>query len=941
MSLYKANSPMVDPRVGSSWILARQPGESIRVWVARNLELSQFFRVVDALMVVFSFIMVEFFLYTNWSSYSIDLEPAIQTASNFIGTFFTLDYVIRVYAAPLRLEYVRSVFAIVDFIGVASAWIEICVTNEVMTTLKTDLTGRQFLSMLQVMKSLRILRAYRLLRFTSSIVQRQMLATLLTVVCMIIAVAGALQNLELCPSNCPDVCIPLYRNDTMACSDVEISFGPLLNTTCPAFVNYTLANITGVAAAPTNCCRCQVYRFLDWIYFVVVTISTLGYGDISPKTAMGRAATATLIMMMFVLVPIQVNKLVDVISQHSRYNKAYSGRNDTHGVITAQHLDVPTLRTFLHQYFHPQNRNWNERIIVLYAQEPSPDMTKLIHAYEPRVTYIVGSAMQETDLRRAAVPTSAVCYILTSQYDKSDRADQMCSILTTAFRVMNPTVPIFTQVIRSTSVSYCTMSGASNVVCVQKLKMSLLALSCGAVQKIFRVAIPRSFSGLTYLELVMFLFNNLQVITIAMEVADSIQLNPMDFKLGQAADPTLCCTVYVIAPSLEVVDRIAEYPLEQIRVFRQTLRKMERHRENASTGVSPEKAKSKGHGHPLRHKKRTLGGHLYSSTVKMNLDDPTLDSGKAYDLFMEKEVPPVLERHIVIVGLPFSLQDLIEPLRNKGESHVVVILSPVKLSRADFESLDHRDHTYFALGSPLSSFDLQRVSITSASSVIVLSSVAGKENFFDENMVDANAITCVRFIIEASNLRHRHPPNLVVELARHTNVRFLSLIVKTESRRERRLSDHFNDFIQEYEDDLLGQDDDDDVQIAHICEPAYASGRVCVNGLVEALMSECYRSPNLPSIIDAMLHGQDSEYDKLQLFQVPCPKALVGKSFGESFRRLLRLNYICIGCWHTDNGHAGPKATPAYVHTNPKPETELHAKDLLYIVGKPTSTIDI
>ncbi|RHZ38593.1 hypothetical protein DYB26_009439 [Aphanomyces astaci] len=941
-NMYKVNvdeKHVLDPRIGTSWLLPHQNGETFRLWVARNLELSPLMRGLDALMVVLSFVMVAFFLYTNWNSYSIDLDPAVQ-----------------MYATPLRLEYVTSVFSLVDLIGVASAWIEICLSKRYMAILKIDTMGRQFLSMLQVMKSLRVLRAYRLLRFTSSMVQRQILATVLTVLCMIIAVAGALQNLELCPAQCPDICIPLYRNDTMACVDVEITFADSnATTTCPSFVNHLLEK----ALPPTNCCRCQVYRFLDWIYFVVVTISTLGYGDISPKTASGRFGTAILIMMTFVFVPIQVNKLVTVISQHSKYNKAYTSRSDTHAVITAHQLDVSMLHAFLRQFFHPQNRNWNERVCeTLPLFQPSADVTKIIHLYEPRVTYIVGSAMQEADLKRAAVPTSAICYVLTScAGDRSGRADQMSAILTTAFRVMNKTVPIFTQVIASTSVSYCTISGATNVVCVQKLKMSMLALSCGikglttlltnllstlsppskpakepwmaeylqgAMSKIFRVDIPRSFSGITYHELVMFLYNNLQVIPIAMEMVyqiygNGIQLNPMSFKLGQAADPKLCCTVYVIAPNLQVIDRINEYQHEQIREFRQTLRKMERAKADAegADNKSPKSAKK-------QKKKFTLGGHVFRSNSH---DTAGFDIKAAYDLFMAKDLPTVLDGHIVVVGLPFALQDLLDPLHTKSSSQIIVIFSPVKMAIPDFERLTHPNQTYFALGSPLTSFDLQRVSITTASSVIVLSKAdSGTTNatieFFDKNMVDADAITCVRFILEGCSRHRQVPPNLIVDLAKHTNVRFLSMAVKRESRRERRLTDHMllqgghltMDDATLADMDIGGDDDENEdvLDMNYIYEPAYASGRVAVNGLIESLMSECYQKPNLPLIIDALLHGQEPDYEyDLYITLYINVKAMTAKDI------------------------------PAYVHTNPKTEMKLHANDLLYVIGRPASKIEL
>jgi len=61
---------------------------------------------------------------------------------------------------------------------------------------------------------------------------------------------------------------------------------------------------------------------------------------------------------------------------------------------------------------------------------------------------------------------------------------------------------------------------------------------------------------------------------------------PMDFKLGTTADPNICCTLYILATSITVADRIAEYQLEQIRVFRQTLRKQERYLEERKLNES-------------------------------------------------------------------------------------------------------------------------------------------------------------------------------------------------------------------------------------------------------------------------------------------------------------------------------------------------------------------
>ncbi|OQR81283.1 calcium-activated potassium channel subunit alpha-1 [Thraustotheca clavata] len=956
------------------WILPRVHGEGFRAWCARNLEQSPLCRLSDAILVILSFVMVEFFMYTNWSGYNIDIEPAITNAGTAIGSLFTIDYALRLYAAPLRFEYVRSFFAIVDVVGICSTWIEFGLSmmqndsnsQDIVLQLRASDVGRQFLSLLQVMKSMRILRAYRLLRFTSSIVQRQIMATILTVVCMIVALAGVLQILEVCPS-------------TSMCAAPECS------------TNRT--DICIQSCSHVQCCgACKDYRFFDWIYFTVVSISTVGYGDISPQTRMGRLGVATLIMLTFVLLPLQVNKLVSVISSHSDYSKAYNKTEESHAVITACDIDLNILSAFLRQFFHPDNRLWNEQIIILHPKEPTSEITRLIHMYEPRVTYIVGSAMRETDLRRASVHKSSMCYVFTCMNNQFEKTDQMSSILTNAFRSLNSKVPIFTQVILSRNISHCQISGADNVVCVEKLKMTLLAKSCdimglstlisnlldtiaipskrpdrswvsgylkGCTNKFFSVDIPRTYSGLTFSELVLFLFNNLQIIPLAMISDNLVKMMPMDFKLGTTADPNICCTLYVIAPSSETLDGISRYQHEEIRVFRQTLRKMERDRQlraekkllelNLPPTANPTSVDSSA---ILRRQSRKVstvptqrapGEHaLHGPRISVYEQHP-------YDEFLDRELPEKLKDHIVIIGVPFALQDLLVPLHHSlSKSRIVIILAPKPLTKEQFYLNIHRHNftnVYYCQGSPLSAEDLRRVRVSTASSVLVLTSAAGKKTFFDENMVDADAITCVRFILEICYTTGRIPPNLMVELVKHTNVKFLSSVAKAQSTQTRRISHLVPRSLSSA--DLLDDENEDEQderlnEMEHLCQPAYASGRVYVSGLVESLMSECYQKPNLSNVLDALLHGTDHDVDRQCLFQLPCPTPLVGKSFGECFRKLLHVNYICIGCWHPEKSNENRIIlSPAYVETNPESDTKMRELDRLYLIGRPIQEIPL
>jgi hypothetical protein len=56
----------------------------------------------------------------------------------------------------------------------------------------------------------------------------------------------------------------------------------------------------------------QPITFGNALYFMVVTMSTVGYGDIHPTSGRGRAVVSFIIIAAWVLVPIQISKLYEV-----------------------------------------------------------------------------------------------------------------------------------------------------------------------------------------------------------------------------------------------------------------------------------------------------------------------------------------------------------------------------------------------------------------------------------------------------------------------------------------------------------------------------------------------------------------------------------------------------------------------------------------------------
>ena len=55
-------------------------------------------------------------------------------------------------------------------------------------------------------------------------------------------------------------------------------------------------------------------QFLDFCYFVVVTMSTVGFGDVYPITELGRLCVVVMIITMLAVIPAKVEALSKVLN---------------------------------------------------------------------------------------------------------------------------------------------------------------------------------------------------------------------------------------------------------------------------------------------------------------------------------------------------------------------------------------------------------------------------------------------------------------------------------------------------------------------------------------------------------------------------------------------------------------------------------------------------
>ncbi|KAG6574504.1 Calcium-activated potassium channel slowpoke [Phytophthora cinnamomi] len=105
-------------------------------------------------------------------------------------------------------------------------------------------------------------------------------------------------------------------------------------------------------------------QFHDSLYFVLVTVSTIGYGDITPRTLLGHIFVIVMIIGIFTIVPAEVNKLNELAKQSNAWDKEVDVKSTGH-VIVSGTLILNLIRSY-HLGQYAKRRTWGKAWIHEY-----------------------------------------------------------------------------------------------------------------------------------------------------------------------------------------------------------------------------------------------------------------------------------------------------------------------------------------------------------------------------------------------------------------------------------------------------------------------------------------------------------------------------------------------------------------------------------------------
>ena len=198
------------------------------------------FDVVLLIAIVLSILAV---ILESVDSIAARYGPLLIAAEWFFTLLFTVEYVARVACAPRRMRYVTSFYGIVDLLAILPTYVSILIP------------GAQSLA---VLRALRLLRVFRVLKLGHMLSE-----------------AGVLRR-------------AVWRSRT------KIAVFLTFVLTIVVIIGAAMYVIEGADAGFTS--------IPESMYWAVVTMTTVGYGDIAPESALGKTLAAVIMVLGYSLI---------------------------------------------------------------------------------------------------------------------------------------------------------------------------------------------------------------------------------------------------------------------------------------------------------------------------------------------------------------------------------------------------------------------------------------------------------------------------------------------------------------------------------------------------------------------------------------------------------------------------------------------------------------
>ena len=725
-------------------------------------------------------------------------------------------------------------------------------------------------------------------------------------------------------------------------------------------------------------------HFHDFFYYSIITLSTIGYGDIYPLTELGRIIMVLLIVITIYMVPKQTNELIQILENSSIYSRdIYRANPEIPHLVICGNVGVDALKNFCNELFHVDHGQSDKNAVILNPSMPSQEMRLFLHAgkYEVNLKYLQGNPVLEKDLERADIKQAKASVIMTDKYtDDPHSTDHKNILMSLAIKkyflqqkIYDST--LFIQLIKPEnkihyqsglqSLSISNKCSSDQVIIVEEIKMNLLSKSClipgiipmitnlvrssgscdeteftwmneyleGNGNEIYRASLNEQFKNNTFCQISKMIYEQYDAIAFALEIEvegkTMISLNPGAFFIEKFIDERedIKFYIYVICSDKEVADHIS----------------------TADSGVEENENDDNNSGGGDLNDDNDEGGQVQ--------DKPKPETKFRDYMTLRIEDIQQLDENNDMLNEPAEEEDDYFIIKNFVNNNVDVKKDSIRNSTIYRNHIvvcgTHPSLYYYIL--PLRARYLGRENLKY---VVILTQDMPKDLWDSisrfENIILINGSPLNIEDLLRANIEYADKAVILENENSKQNSSYDNQMVDSETVFVYKAIKKCNPNIQimtelAYDSNIEFLLPDEELEkleagnISYESTSVFSAGEVYVSPIIDTLTCQAYYNKHIVTIIHQLLTGgknasnptlrsicENVGLKSSNLWQMPIPEKLINKTFLDLYKEFCEKNIIALGLYRLSG--ARDNNNP-YVYTKPLPDTRLTHRDRIFVLA--------
>ncbi|KAJ8733493.1 hypothetical protein PYW08_001791 [Mythimna loreyi] len=229
----------------------------------------------------------------------------------------------------------------------------------------------------------------------------------------------------------------------------------------------------------------QKLSYWTCVYFLIVTMSTVGYGDVFCHTVLGRTFLVFFLLVGLAMFASSIPEIIELVGSRSKYSGELKREHGKRHIVVCGHITYESVSHFLKDFLHEDREDVDVEVVFLHRKPPDLELEGLFKRHFTTVEFFQGTIMNPIDLQRVKVHEADACLVLANKYCQDPDAEDAANIMRViSIKNYSDDIRVIIQLMQYHNKAYLLnipswdWKQGDDVICLAELKLGFIAQSC-------------------------------------------------------------------------------------------------------------------------------------------------------------------------------------------------------------------------------------------------------------------------------------------------------------------------------------------------------------------------------------------------------------------------------------------------------------------------------